>query len=892
VFFCFFSLTLPPPAKKQGKGPVRIFVGCVFILVEKGMTKTELGLFVEKIDFQGGKVTKRLDKDTTHIITSLSYEEAGKWLNSDKVERVPLLDENGKVIKMKARLYEVEWLTFSLGKGLRASDDAFRCLPTPPPPEPLPVSASLVQARPASPDDGDGTIVTANIVNERPCPPCYCGQMSVRTGNRIGVSSNTGRMFIACPKARGQRCGFFEWLDEPPKPVNFAHFDAVGYDYRPFLNLPRVGWAGEVAPKPAKEETQEEERPVLRYVDEEAIPERCKCAVCQAAFIDPRLALCQHRFCLECIAPWLEKNATCPLCRKPVTLESLIVEQSLLRLLGNLEVHCPNAECDWTGARSDVDLHWSTCRHNKRVESDEEYKGPRGKRPKVDPSLPPRVLTLVENANVNGGGSIMVEEEPAMMEEEEPPRDEEGPRMDSAGRVIVDDEDEVEINQRPKKAVKKDEVLHRLCDVVKPWEVLDEEGEGEEYAARPDSPPSDRTRAMQAFVKGRVYSQYTPPSSDEELLEGEYDEYNPTGAFKYLDKDAVKPNAYLERNKNKWLAANPNAQESRDAANLNKGLSEELKKIALGYEAVRNQWKARAHNNAASAVAHHPREIKSIEEAQMVNGVGPKILVKIVEYLQYGATRKTRLKDDETKAKEELGLVHGVGPKVIDKLWMQGIRSLAELRANSHLLTPMQQIGLKYVDEFRHRIPRAEVAEVERKVKEVAARIDPRLKLATCGSYRRGKKDSGDIDMLITHKNPGKDLQHTLGQLVEALTAMGLVTDALTHSEAGSDKWMGVCQLRPDLPHRRLDFQLIARESWPFALLYFTGSEHFNRSMRHWAGKLGLSLSQHALVTRTSKKHEHNMYKKEGAVRIQCKNERDVFAALKLKFVPPNERDV
>lgn len=34
---------------------------------------------------------------------------------------------------------------------------------------------------------------------------------------------------------------------------------------------------------------------------------------------------------------------------------------------------------------------------------------------------------------------------------------------------------------------------------------------------------------------------------------------------------------------------------------------------------------------------------------------------------------------------------------------------------------------------------------------------------------------------------------------------------------------------------------------YAFALLYFTGSDHFNRSMRWYAKKLGLSLSDHGL---------------------------------------------
>jgi hypothetical protein len=38
--------------------------------------------------------------------------------------------------------------------------------------------------------------------------------------------------------------------------------------------------------------------------------------------------------------------------------------------------------------------------------------------------------------------------------------------------------------------------------------------------------------------------------------------------------------------------------------------------------------------------------------------------------------------------------------------------------------------------------------------------------------------------------------------------------------------------------------------SRPFALMYFTGSDHFNRSMRLWARKNGFSLSERSLTKR------------------------------------------
>ncbi|KAM6465080.1 E3 ubiquitin-protein ligase RNFT1 [Liasis olivaceus] len=39
------------------------------------------------------------------------------------------------------------------------------------------------------------------------------------------------------------------------------------------------------------------------------------CSICQAEFQKPVVLLCQHIFCEECIALWLNREKTCPLCR-------------------------------------------------------------------------------------------------------------------------------------------------------------------------------------------------------------------------------------------------------------------------------------------------------------------------------------------------------------------------------------------------------------------------------------------------------------------------------------------------------------------------------------------------------------------------------------------------
>ena len=57
-------------------------------------------------------------------------------------------------------------------------------------------------------------------------------------------------------------------------------------------------------------------------------------------------------------------------------------------------------------------------------------------------------------------------------------------------------------------------------------------------------------------------------------------------------------------------------------------------------------------------------------------------------------------------------------------------------------------------------------------------------------------------------------------------------------ADCGAASFMGICRL-DSLPHRRIDVKVYAPQHYACALLYFTGSDHFNRSMRYYAKKLG-----------------------------------------------------
>lgn len=78
--------------------------------------------------------------------------------------------------------------------------------------------------------------------------------------------------------------------------------------------------------------------------------------------------------------------------------------------------------------------------------------------------------------------------------------------------------------------------------------------------------------------------------------------------------------------------------------------------------------------------------------------------------------------------------------------------------------------------------------------------------------------------------------------------------------------------------------------SWPYAQLYFTGSAHFNRSMRWYAVKVwGLSLSDKGLTI--SGQRNARSDKLFESCTAYARDEKEVFDHLGLDYVPPNRRN-
>lgn len=76
------------------------------------------------------------------------------------------------------------------------------------------------------------------------------------------------------------------------------------------------------------------------------------------------------------------------------------------------------------------------------------------------------------------------------------------------------------------------------------------------------------------------------------------------------------------------------------------------------------------------------------------------------------------------------------------------------------------------IDDYIHRIPRSEVQEIARCVQDHLDAILPGCHCTLTGGYRRGKLESGDIDLIICPPAPGLD-RGLLKSLRDRMTAEG-----------------------------------------------------------------------------------------------------------------------
>ena len=131
-----------------------------------------------------------------------------------------------------------------------------------------------------------------------------------------------------------------------------------------------------------------------------------------------------------------------------------------------------------------------------------------------------------------------------------------------------------------------------------------------------------------------------------------------------------------------------------------------------------------------------------------------------------------------------------------------------------------------------------------------------------CGSFRRGREDPGDLDVVIIMK-PGESLPEIIDKLAGLYTAIN---------------WLGEKKTQIIVDGVKVDIKVSNPEGIGAALLYFTGPSGYNIGMRRSAKKRGLKLNEYGIWNRDTNEY------------LGGATEEEIYEVLEKTYKPPEMR--
>lgn len=332
---------------------------------------------------------------------------------------------------------------------------------------------------------------------------------------------------------------------------------------------------------------------------------------------------------------------------------------------------------------------------------------------------------------------------------------------------------------------------------------------------------------------------------------------------------------------------------------------EVLQQMASYYDRIDDHWRTLGYRKAIATLKRQDVKITTEEEAFRLPAIGSRLAQKIEEIVTTDRLKRLEYaKSEPMNQSLQLFLqIYGVGNHQAQQWLAQGLRTLDDLKTKAKL-SENQRVWIDHHDDLITRIPRREVEALGNVVKRAAQKIDSGVELIIGGSHRRGAKDSGDIDFIVT--KPGTessgDLVPFLNNLISRLEEASFLVARLASSRSGNDgsKWHGCCVLPPTKGinvnsakqykpvWRRVDFLLVPETEMGAALIYFTGNDIFNRSMRLLASRKGMRLNQRGLYKDVLRGPGREKFL-EGEL-LEGRDEKRIFEILGVRWREPRQR--
>jgi DNA polymerase (family 10) len=293
-----------------------------------------------------------------------------------------------------------------------------------------------------------------------------------------------------------------------------------------------------------------------------------------------------------------------------------------------------------------------------------------------------------------------------------------------------------------------------------------------------------------------------------------------------------------------------------------------------------NFFKIRAYRIAAQTIEALDEDVEKLvnqSRLESIPGVGEALAKKITELVQTGKIEYLeRLKKEMPPGLIDLLSIPGLGPKKVAALYKNlGITNTQTLRdaANKGELRALEGFGeiternilrgIQLREKTSGRVLLNVAYEDGTRYLSYLKRCTQIEKISVAGSLRRMKETIGDLDILISSKNPKTVMQYFVSYPeVARVLAKGPTKSSVLLND-----------------NLQVDLRVVEEKSYGAALQYFTGSKDHNVTLRGLAIRKGFKLNEYGLFDKNTGKY------------IAGKTEEDIYKNIGFPYIDPELRE-
>lgn len=302
-----------------------------------------------------------------------------------------------------------------------------------------------------------------------------------------------------------------------------------------------------------------------------------------------------------------------------------------------------------------------------------------------------------------------------------------------------------------------------------------------------------------------------------------------------------------------------------------------------------NSFEVRAYQNASRAIGSLDGDIEELARAGKLKGtpgLGSTILKRVEELITTGKMAfYDELIKDTPPVKLEMLRIPGVGPKKVNAIYgALNVNSIADLMqvCQDHKVAALPGFGKKteekilqgltFLAQYSDRHLYSEAEEQAQQISQALAALPGVVRSQVAGSLRRRRETVKDIDMVISVADDASD--ETRAKIMEVFTTQPGIQAITGKGNTKSSVVLG--------SGINMDLRVVGDSQFPYTLHHFTGSKEHHIPLRRRALSLNMTINDYGLF-RGKEPAPENL--------VQCKDEREIYAALGMDYVEPELRE-